>query len=100
MQDGSWIDVLERHKNHERQQILKGDPNSLLVRRCALGEVFADNPQQHIVEEQLQALKSTLASVQAEGYVPFILADESVAGSSIECLGATTSDGYIAHCVS
>jgi len=35
-QDGRWVDVLEQHRLEEQQQILEGDPNALLVKRCAL----------------------------------------------------------------
>mmetsp|Transcript_35361 Transcript_35361/g.75324 ORF Transcript_35361/g.75324 Transcript_35361/m.75324 type:complete len:538 (-) Transcript_35361:53-1666(-) len=92
-QDGRWVDVLEQHLLEEQQQILEGDPSGLLVKRCALGEKYADSPQAGLLEEQLQKLDAQLAWVYSEGLVPFLVTDDSLKGSTLECLNATSQQG-------
>lgn len=84
--DKCWVSVLDKIHQEELMQIQEGDPSSLAVRRCAFGEAYADNPQPQVVDEQSQSLRSVITTIQHEGLVPLVIAEESLGGPALDCL--------------
>lgn len=85
--DKRWVDVLGELQQEEVARVREGDPSSLQVRRCAFGEAYADNQRSQVMEEQSQAIESMITSIQHEGLVPLVVAEESLGGPALDCLG-------------
>jgi len=99
------VNVLDQIKSEEEQTILDCATGSNTqaavldrkdaVRRCACGEVGSS-------EQQQKSLISTITSIHSEGYVPLIVADESLAeaSSALQCLIGARALDPAKNCVS
>lgn len=81
-EDGAWADVLSRHRTEEKALLLEGEASSMQVRRVAVGEVFGQGPSEGQTEELLRVLED----IHRGGLVPFLISEENVAGTALECL--------------
>jgi len=85
--DGKWVDVWQQTRGIERKQIFDQDTQaSPSVKRCACGEMYARQPQQNVLFEQTRRLAETIAAAQNQGFIPFIIAEDSLQSCVLKCM--------------
>lgn len=99
--DGKWIDVWQQTRGIEKKQILDhGTPASPLVKRCACGELYARSPQPEVKADQSAKLAEALASAHNQGFIPFIVGDQSLKSCVLKCLTAAKLTDHATQSVS
>jgi len=96
-----WVAVFQQAREMEQKQLLVHDAQAKpIVKRCACGEMCARNPQQSVISEQISKLADSIASAQNQGYIPFIMADESLKKGLLECLTVANLTNHATQSVS
>jgi len=85
-EEKSWVDALVLIREDELRSIREGTADNLQVMRCAYGEAWAGSPRQDVLDEQQKTLEAAIVSVQHQSLVPLLIVDDSLEGSSLECL--------------
>lgn len=99
--DGKWVDVWQQTRGIERKQILDHDAQAApCVKRCSCSEMYARSPQQRILAEQTTRLSESIAAAHNQGYMPFIIADESLQSCALKCLTVANLANHATQSVS
>lgn len=82
--DGQWVDVWKQTREIERAQIVSDDPCTPTVKRCACGELASSQPDMKC--QQIDELQKRIFSAQTQGYIPFIIAEDSLKHCALKSL--------------
>lgn len=99
--DGKWVNVWQQTRGLEQKIILDHDTQAApFVRRVACGEMYARQPQQPVLGEQIARLEEAISTAQNQGYTPFIVADSSLKCCALKCMSMANLSNHSTQSVS
>jgi hypothetical protein len=97
--NGHWVDVWKQTREIERMQILSDQQCAPQVKRCACSALYNATKGQD-ASSQIDELQKVIFSAQNQGYMPFVIADESLKCSPLKCLAAANLANHSTQSVS